>query len=151
MAPASRPRLIFLLNSAQRRLQQWVAAQQVAAAADGSAAPSPVQAGLLFHLDQHDGATMGELAQALDLAPSAVSGLVQRSEALGWVQRRACPEDGRTQRTWLLPAGRDCLPALRLAVRRINQQITAGFKDEELQTVARWLRHVQQIDPDLME
>ena len=27
---------------------------------------------------------MGQLAQALDLAPSAVSGLIQRMEALEW-------------------------------------------------------------------
>src|SRR5574343_399812 len=102
---ATRPRLIFLLQAEQRR----------AADAQGQA-PSPAQAGLLFALERGDGATMGALAQALALAPSAVSGLVQRLEALGWVERRPCPDDARAQRVWLLPAGRDRLPTLHQAV-----------------------------------
>ncbi|MEP6505642.1 MAG: MarR family winged helix-turn-helix transcriptional regulator [Betaproteobacteria bacterium] len=142
----SPPRLIFLVNSAARRLQQCIAARQLEAARALGAAPTAAQGGVLFVLDKGDGATMGELALALDLAPSAVSGLVQRMEALEWVVRRACPDDARTQRVWLLPAGRRALPALYEALARLNRQIKAGFTDAELQTVARWLRHVQQLD-----
>jgi DNA-binding MarR family transcriptional regulator len=143
---ATRPKLIFLLNSAQRRLQQWIAVQQAHVVADGLVPPSPAQSGVLFVLAKGDGATMGHLAQTLDLAPSAVSGLIQRMEALGWVLRRPCPEDGRTQRVWLLPDGQAQLPWLKQAMQRINAQLTAGFSDEELTTVARWLNHVQQLD-----
>jgi len=141
MAP--RPRLIFLLNSAQRRLQQFVAAEQERAVRAGLAAPSPAQSGVLFVLAREDGATMGRLAQALDLAPSAVSGLVQRMEALGWVARRVDAQDARTQRVWLLPGGSAQLPALRKALGRINDALSAGFTADELQTVGRWLEHVQ--------
>ena len=91
------PRLVFLLNSAQRRLQQFVAAEQDRTARAGGAAPTPAQSGVLFVLVREDGATMGALAKALDLAPSAVSGLVQRMEALGWVERRAGEADARAQ------------------------------------------------------
>lgn len=150
MPPARLPRLIFLLNTAQRRLQQLVAAEQLRLAHDNADAPSPAQGGLLFVLQEGDGRTMGEIAQALDLAPSATTGLVQRTEALGWVQRAACPEDARTQRVWLLPAGRNQLPLLRSAVQRINRRLTTGFSPDELATVARWLQHVQQTtqEPD---
>ncbi len=140
---ATPPRLIFLLNSAQRRLQQFVAAEQDRAARAGLAAPSPAQSGVLFVLAKEDGATMGRLAQALDLAPSAVSGLVQRMEALDWVARRVDELDARTQRVWLLPAGSAQLPALRKALGRINERLNAGFTADELQTVGRWLEHVQ--------
>ena len=92
------------------------------------------------------GTTMGQLAEALDLAPSAVSGLVQRMEALHWVQRRPCPRDARTQRVWLLDPGRTQLPALKQALKRVNARLHDGFSDEELHTVARWLRHVQHLD-----
>lgn len=143
---ASRPRLIFLLNSAQRRLLHWMGSHQALATQDGAPAPSAVQGGVLFVLARQDGATMGQLASALDLAPSAVSGLVQRMESLGWVARHPCPQDARTQRVWLSEAGRAQLPALRAAVDRINAQLTAGFTEAELQTVARWLTHVQQLD-----
>lgn len=140
---ATPPRLIFLLNSAQRRLQQFVAAEQDRAARAGVAVPSPAQSGVLFVLAKEDGATMGRLAQALDLAPSAVSGLVQRMEALDWVARRVDELDARTQRVWLLPAGGAQLPALRKALGRINERLNAGFTADELQTVGRWLEHVQ--------
>jgi DNA-binding MarR family transcriptional regulator len=142
---AAPPRLIFLLNSAQRRLQQWVGAEQERAARSGVQPPSPAQAGVLFVLARHDGVSMGALAQALDLAPSAVSGLVQRMEALGWVVRRASAQDARTQQLWLEPAGQAQLPGLRQATQRINQRLAEGFTPAELQTVARWLAHVQNV------
>ncbi|MDC8787186.1 MarR family winged helix-turn-helix transcriptional regulator [Roseateles koreensis] len=141
---ASPPRLIFLLNSAQRRLQQWMASLQGDLSGQGSA-PTPAHSGVLFMLDKNDGATMGELALGLDLGPSAMSGLIQRMEALGWVRRQPCPLDARTQRVWLQGDGRQQLPALYEALKRINQSLKSGFTDEELQTVARWLRHVQHI------
>ena len=143
------PRLVFLLNSAQRRLQQFIAAEQDRAARAGSAAPTPAQSGVLFVLAREDGATMGRLAKALDLAPSAVSGLVQRMEALGWVERRASEADARTQQVWLQSAGQARLPALRKALGRINERLAGPFTPAELQTAARWLEHVQTLgDPD---
>ena len=143
------PRLIFLLSSAQRRLQQFIAAEQDHAVREGLAAPTPAQSGVLFLLAREDGATMGRVATALDLAPSAVSGLVQRMELLGWVQRRASDVDARTQHVWLQPAGAAQLPALRKALGRINERLTGAFTLAELQTVARWLEHVQTLgDPD---
>jgi DNA-binding MarR family transcriptional regulator len=142
----NKPRLIFLLNSAQRRLQQWMAQQTEAASRAGQQAPSPSQSGVIFALAKSDGATMGELAQALDLAPSAVSGLGQRTEGLEWVARHPCPDDGRTQRVWLQPAGQQLLPLLRQATTRINARLTEGFTEAEVQTIARWLTHIQQLD-----
>lgn len=142
----NKPRLIFLLNSAQRHLQQWMAQQTEAASHPDRQAPTPTQSGVLFALAKADGATMGELAQALDLAPSAVSGLIQRMEALDWVARHPCPDDGRTQRVWLRPSGQQLMPLLRQATSRINARLTQGFTEAELQTVARWLTHVQRLD-----
>lgn len=140
------PRLVFLLNSAQRRLQQWISVQHTHVGQANAPTPTAAQGGVLFVLATADGATMGQVASTLDLAPSAVSGLIQRLEALGWVQRRPCPEDARTQRVWLQAAGRAQLPPLREALSRINERLTAGFTQAELQTVARWLTHVQQLD-----
>jgi DNA-binding MarR family transcriptional regulator len=143
------PRLIYLLNSAQRRLLQWIGLQQTQHAASvGAAAPTAAQSGVLFVLAKEDGATMGQLAKELDLAPSAVSGLIQRMESTGWVLRRACAEDARTQRVWLKAAGQAQLPLVRVAMQRINRQLTAGFTPDELQTVARWLTHVQTLNID---
>ncbi len=140
------PRLIFLLNSAQRNLQAWMSHLQAQASAAGEVAPTPAQAGLLYALHQADGVTMGQLAAALQLVPSAMSGLVQRTEALDWVARHPDPLDGRTQRVWLLPAGMAQLPRLKPITQRINRQLTQGFTNDELAVVARWLSQVQGLD-----
>ncbi|WP_051236724.1 MarR family winged helix-turn-helix transcriptional regulator [Ottowia thiooxydans] len=142
----ARPRLLHLINSAQRRLQLWTASEQDRYTSADGPAPSPAQGGVLFVLLKNDGATMGELAKELDLVPSAVSGLVQRMEALEWVRRRPCVKDARTQRVWIQPLGSAQLPSLREALGRINAQLTAGFSEAELQTVVRWLEHVKSID-----
>lgn len=140
----TRPRLVFLLNGAQRQLQHCIEAERGGAAAR-AATPSLAQAGLLFALSVEDGQTMGQVAQALDLAPSAVSGLIQRMEALGWVARRACPQDARAWRVWLLPQGRGRLPGVRSALARLNARLTDSFTEDELHTVGRWLEHVRQL------
>ncbi len=144
------PRLIYLLSSAHRRLQQFIAVEQerAARAGAGAGAPSPAQSGVLFVLAKEDGATMGRLAEALDLAPSAMSGLVQRMEAQHWIARRASEVDARTQQVWLLPAGRALLPALTKALGRINDALFDKFTPTELQIVARWLEHVQTLGDD---
>lgn len=143
--PTPPPRLVFLLNSAQRRLQQLIAEAQNLAACNGMGAPSPAQGAVLFVLHKTDGLSMGELSQALALAPSATTGLAQRMEVLGWVRRQPCPLDARTQRLWLQPEGSALLPALHQALKHINHHLTDGFSADELDTVGRWLRHVQQV------
>ena len=75
-----------------------------------------------------------------------MSGLVQRIEALGWVQRHPCPDDGRTQRVWLTPAGQALMPVLQRATQGVQMRLTEGFTAEELDTVARWLQHVRRLD-----
>lgn len=142
----NKPRLVFLLNTAQRHLQQWIARHTESSSQPGRQFPSPAQSAVLFVLAKADGATMGQLAHGLDLAPSAVSGLIQRMEALDWVERQACSGDGRAQRVWLRPAGSDLIPFIRQATARINARLTEGFTADELQTVARWLAHVRQLD-----
>ena len=46
-----RHRFVFLLNSAQRRLQLWVATEQARLARGTEATPSPAQGGVLFVAD----------------------------------------------------------------------------------------------------
>lgn len=138
-----KPRLIFLLNSAQRHLKQCMATHH---AQEASALPTPAQSGLLFALEKTDGATMGQLAQVLDMEPPGISGLVQRTESLAWVTRRPCDKDRRTQRVWLTPAGQQQLPLLKQTLAHINARLTTGFSDDDLNTVARWLEHVRHID-----
>jgi DNA-binding MarR family transcriptional regulator len=131
------PRLVFLLNVAQRRLQRWMASRTQH---NGVTA---VQSGLLFVLGQRDGVLMGEAGAALDLGPPGISGLVDRMTAANLIRRRADPDDGRVWRLWLTPAGRAALAQSKAGLAEINARLTDGFTEAEIDVVARWLASMQ--------
>ena len=133
------PFFIFLLNSSQRRLQRWIESHrkpdfQVSAA----------QAGVLFVLEKQDGALAGDIAQTLDLVPSAVSGLIDRMQRQQLLERKKCPEDGRATRLWLTPLGKDQLVLFKTQLAALNVRLTQGFTSDELAIVERWLNHIRQ-------
>lgn len=133
------PFFIFLLNSSQRRLQRWIESHrkpdfQVSAA----------QAGVLFVLEKQDGALAGDIAQTLDLVPSAVSGLIDRMQRQQLLERKKCPEDGRATRLWLTPLGRDQLVLFKTQLAALNVRLMQGFTSDELAIVERWLNHIRQ-------
>ena len=132
-------RLIFLLNVAQRRLQRHLAGE--------GGAVTAAQSGLLFVLGKRDGVLMSEAGAALDLGMPGMSGLVERTVAAGLIEKRADPDDGRAWRLWLTPAGRRALARARAGVAELNARLIQGFSESEIDVVARWLRHVQQVFP----
>ncbi len=130
-------RLIFLLNVAQRRLQRFLAAQTQ------TGGVTAAQSGLLFVLGKRDGVLLGEAGRALDMGLSGISGLSDRMVEAGLVEKRADPDDGRAYRLWLTPRGRKALARTRAGVTELNARLSHGFTDAEIDTVARWLTHVQ--------
>ena|SRR5258708_30521009 len=137
MRTKSEPRLVFLLNVAQRRLQRWMAAQTDASGVTAA------QSGLLFVLGQRDGVLMGEAGAALDLGPPGISGLVDRMTAANLIRRGADPDDGRAWRLWLTPAGRAALARSKAGLSEVNARLTDGFSEAEIDVVARWLTSLQ--------
>jgi DNA-binding MarR family transcriptional regulator len=135
--PADR-RLIFLLNAGHRRVQRWIEAKM--AAKGGLTA---AQSGVLFYLGEKDGALIGEAADALDLAPSAMTGLIDRMTRAELVERRADPTDGRAMRLHLTDRGRAARADAKAGLDGLNAHLTEGFSDEEIGVVARWLSCLQ--------
>lgn len=131
-------RLVFLLNVAHRRVQRYVEARM--AAKDGLTA---AQAGALFVLGARDGALIGEVAEALDLAPSAMTGLIDRMARAGLVERRPDPRDGRALRLHLTAKGLKARQEAKAGVAGLNDHLTAGFTDDEIAVVSRWLASLQ--------
>lgn len=130
-------RLVYLLNVGQRRLQRW---SQARAAPDGV---TTAQAGLLFFLGTHNGALMSEAAAALDLGAPGMSGLADRTEKAGLIERRADETDGRVSRLWLTDAGRSARQRAKTRVKALNARLTEGFTEAEVDVVARWLTSLQ--------
>lgn len=133
------PFFIFLLNSSQRRLQRWIESHR-----QPDFQVSAAQAGVLFVLEKQDGALAGDIAQTLDLVPSAVSGLIDRMQRQQLLERKKCPEDGRATRLWLTPLGRDQLVLFKTQLMALNLRLTQGFTSDELAIVERWLNHIRQ-------
>lgn len=130
-------RYIFLLNRAQRRLQRHID-QHVSQETGVSA----VQAGVLFLLRRADGMLSGELAQALDVAPSAMTALGERMEKAELVEKRADTADRRGMRFFLTAHGMAVANESLQKVADINDALTEGFSEDELRVVSRWLQRV---------
>ena len=128
-------RLFFLLSAGLRRVQRWVERR-----ARDEGGLTGTQAGLLFMLGKDGGVLIGEAAEALDVAPSAMTGLVDRMERANLIERRADARDGRAQRLYLTDAGRKGRERAKAALGDLNDRLAEGFSEPELAVVARWLR-----------
>ncbi len=130
-------RLVYLLNVGQRRLQRWTQARTSAGGVTAS------QAGLLFFLEKNNGALMGEAAAALDLGAPGISGLADRMERLGLIDRKPDGVDRRSWRLWLTAEGRSAFKRSRAGLTELNARLTEGFSESEIEVVARWLTSLQ--------
>jgi DNA-binding MarR family transcriptional regulator len=134
-------RLVYLLNVGQRRLHRWSQART------GAGGVTAAQAGLLFFLAKNDGALMSEAAAALDLGAPGMSGLVDRAERAGFVQRHADEFDRRASRLWLTEDGRAAGKRSKSGLADLNARLTDGFTASEIDVVARWLTSLQEKFP----
>src|SRR5262245_33932011 len=135
--PNMEHRLVYLLNVGQRRLQRWSHARTA------TGGVTAAQAGLLFFLGRNDGALMSEAAAALDLGAPGMSGLADRTERAGLVERRPDETDRRASRLWLTEAGRAARQRSKAGMRALNARLTDGFSEAEIDVVARWLTSLQ--------
>ncbi|XYJ11833.1 MarR family winged helix-turn-helix transcriptional regulator [Telluria sp. B2] len=137
MRPGYRPpRFVYLVNRAQKAIARWIEGRP-----DAWDGISGAQAGLLFVLAARDEAAIGEIAQALDVAPAAVTNLSKRMQAAGLVERVGDALDARMTRLRLTAAGRQAGERAQAVLVQLNARLTDGFSEEELQVVARWLEH----------
>lgn len=137
------PRFVFLLNQAQRKLQRWTETRPEAW--DGI---SSAQVALLFLLASRNQATIGEIAQELQVAPAAVTNLSKRMEAGGFIERVSDVNDGRMTRLQLTRSGERASAQSSEVLKELNKRLGDGFTRDELATVARWLTHVAELKLD---
>lgn len=143
--PPAQPRFVMLLNRAQRVVQRWVETRPEAW--DGV---SSAQAAMLFFLASRDGAAIGEIAQALQVAPAAVTNLSKRMEALELIERVADADDGRLTRLRLTSDGKRAKDQATLVLADLNARLSDGFSKDELATVARWLAQAVALENEII-
>ncbi|MCB9957552.1 MAG: MarR family transcriptional regulator [Rhodospirillaceae bacterium] len=104
------------------------AAQQVTRRARELLAPfgvTPVQYAVLKVLGDTGGLSGAELGQRMVLDSASITGVVDRLEALGLVERRADPSDRRAQQIVATARARDLAGPLDAAMDRLNAEAAA--------------------------
>lgn len=94
---------------------------------------------LLAFLSRRDGMTQTALAADLDLSKVAIGTLLDRVEALGYVDRLADQSDGRARRVYLTRAGAKMVSVIRENVQQIELEIVSCLSDPDMSQAAATL------------
>ena len=117
--------ITFLLGKAYQQAQQ---AAKLQLAPHGV---TPVQYALLHALAGRDGQTGAELGERLQLDSATITGLLDRLERAGLIERRADGHDRRVNRIFPTAQARDLQPALELAMDTVNATFLAALLPPE--------------------
>lgn len=126
------------LLAAERRLRGRDARRQE----DGARHLSMAHYRLLVQLVDVDERTAGGLAEACDLTPATVTGLVDALEAQGLVARGRSERDRRVVTVRLLDAGRELVLAKREAIREHWRRELGDLTDADVHGAADVMRRI---------
>ena len=108
------------------------------------------QAKALYLLSVRPGVSMSSIAAELGVGASAVSGLIDRLVAQGYVEREEDPEDRRQQLVTITDAGTATLDSMREMRAKVTLRLLKGLDDHELEAFRTSLvaldREVQRLD-----
>jgi DNA-binding MarR family transcriptional regulator len=94
-------------------------------------------------LSEHDGLSVGEVAERLGVEVPTVVRTVQRMEAAGIVAREPDPRDRRRSRIVLTKRGREAEPGVHAALDDVTKTATRGFSREETEQLRSLLERVR--------
>ncbi len=115
------------------------AAQQITRRAREALAPhgvTPVQYAVLKILWQREGQSGAELGSRLALDSATVTGVLDRLEGAGLLERRSDDDDRRVNRLHLTPNGSALRKPLDAAMDRLNAQVTRELGERASSTWA---------------
>ncbi len=121
------------------------AAQQVSRRARDVLAPygiTPVQYAVLHALWEQDGRSGAELGVRLAIDSATTTGVIDRLEAAGLINRRPDNHDRRIHRAVLSERGRALQPALDSAMDKLNADIAADMGPDEATALWAALRRL---------
>jgi DNA-binding MarR family transcriptional regulator len=93
---------------------------------------TPIQVMLLFFLQKNDGSSLTQISQGLMLENPTVTGLIDRSEKLGYVKRSDHPNDRRVYLVHLTEKGNKVAKKALPIVKKLNEQIKEGYSKSEI-------------------
>jgi DNA-binding MarR family transcriptional regulator len=132
-------RLFFLLNMAQHRLYS-----HVDRACEEALGVSAAQLAALMYIGQSPGCAHTDVGCALQLKKPAVTGLLQRMERNGLIERRQSEQDARRSELYATSAGLAKSKEAKPYLQELNSIFTSEFEPEEIDTVLRFLNFIMQ-------
>ena len=98
---------------------------------------------VLATLHREEGIMQQDLAARLLVTKGNITGVVNRMEALGWIERRPDPEDRRTNRLYLAEAGKILFAEVNPKHEAFIYEVLAGFLPDEMQVLRRLLQKLE--------
>lgn len=86
-----------------------------------------------------DGVTLGDLGEKVALDASTLTGIIDRMEREGFVQRRPDPEDRRAIRVFLTDKAREVGGQVEPIATELDAELRALFSKEDMETFERVL------------
>lgn len=123
----------FLLGKAYQKLSQMEKGKL------HSYGVTPVQFGLLHLLWEKDGRKGSELGERLRLDGATITGLLDRLEQGGLIERRPDPNDRRINLIYLTAAGKELEQPLNRIVDEFNEEVISSFSQEEVNVFKKML------------
>lgn len=109
---------------------------------------TPSQWVALAWLEEDNGIPIGTLAHHLDIEASVTTGIVQRLEQHGFLERVHDREDRRVVKLFLTDSGRELTQALEPVVLAFHARLFQGFSAEEQRTFLASFHHLERNIPE---
>jgi DNA-binding MarR family transcriptional regulator len=130
-------RLFFLFTKAQKRLFR-----NIDAVCEDRLDASVTQLAALMMIARQPGMQQKDLAEALELNKSAITGLVNRMEKNGLLERCAVVSDARAVSLKATSEGLEKMSQLMPLIAQMNEVFSSEFSDEEMTVVLRFLNFI---------
>ena len=96
----------------------------------------------LRYINEHPGCTQKDVADFIKVSPPSVAVMVKRMVRDGFVEKTADEHDMRQNRLTITESGRATAERCRSIFGQMDEQVYAGFSDEELEQLSSYLKRL---------
>lgn len=101
------------------------------------------QGWVLVHLVRENGLKQSEIADRMDIATVTISKLIDRLESRGYVERRADPDDRRSNRIYATAPAKGVVKIMTKTIFALDEIANGDIPEEDLETTTRVLRQMK--------
>jgi len=130
-------RLFFLMNKAHHKLFNYVDK-----ACEDAMGTSVTQLAALMFVVKNSGCKQKDIAKEFSQNKSAITGLINRMEKNGLIERKLSAEDARVVQIYPTPEGMEKATQVIPFIKEFNAIFDEEFDEQELETVLKFLNFI---------